>query len=241
MADIIEDLRRRMAPVSLGPVALMLWPSLANPAWNAATAARVFPGGLMVSVDPLRVTRKIASEQLAALKRRFLVDGLGELPSTAVAGLYTYRDMEDIARHGADWRATRLGQWLKACLEAGRPPLVRGATITTEAEIAAYYNGYLSMFESMRANGYRYEGADHMCFGITAEGGVTLIRRGTHRIAAAQILALPSVTGRVTHIDRRFAEAAVRRHRGLAVADAIRRAVEEATAPGAPGWGVAPA
>ena len=132
MANLIAETRRRMAPVSLG-----IWPSLANPAWRWSGATRLFGNRLHVSVDPARVTRKLGAPQFAGLRRAFLVDGLDGLPTDSVAGLYTYRDMEDVARHGADWRATRLGQWLKASIDAGRPPLVRGARVTNEAEIEA--------------------------------------------------------------------------------------------------------
>jgi len=216
MGDLMEDLRRRVAPVSL-----RLWPGLGNPAWNSIGAARLFGDRLKIAVDPLRVTRKIDGESAPVLRDKFLVDGLDALPATPVSGLYTHRDMEDIARYGADWRATRIGQWLLACLAAGRPPFVRGAFITNEAEIEAYYRGYLTMFESMRANGYRYEGDDHMCFGIGATGDVVLVRRGTHRLAAAQILSVPKVEGRITHIDRAFAERAVRDFPRARVPDAI--------------------
>jgi len=225
MTDLVEDIRRRMAPVSL-----RLWPGLGNPAWNSVGARRLFGDRLKIAVDPRRVARKIDSDSAAGLRGAFLVTGLDGLPATPVSALYTYRDMEDIARHGADWRATRLGKWLLACLAAGRPPYVRGAFITNEAEIEAYYRGYLTMFESMRENGYRYDGADHMCFGLGAEGGLVLVRRGTHRIAAAHILGLPQVTGIVTKIDRRFAEAAVRKAPRLSVTDAIVSGVQQAVA-----------
>jgi hypothetical protein len=69
-----------------------------------------------------------------------------------------------------------------------------------------------------------------MCFGIAAGGEVLLVRRGTHRLAAAQILGLAGVTGRVTHLDRRFAEQAQRRFAALPLVEAIRRAVAEAAA-----------
>ena len=227
MADLIEDLRRRMAPVSL-----RIWPSLANPAWKSAGAAKLFGDRLKVVLDPRRVTAKIETEAAAGLKRVFLVDGLDRLPTAAVSALYTYRDMEDIARFGADWRSTRLGQWLLACLAAGRPPFVRGAFITNEAEIETYYRGYLTMFESMRNDGYRYEGDDHMCFGIGAKGGLVLVRRGTHRLAAAHILGLTEVTGRVTQIDRRFAETACRQASSVprTIPEAILQAVRQAVA-----------
>jgi hypothetical protein len=107
---------------------------------------------------------------------------------------------------------------------------VRGAIITTEAEIEAYYRGYLTMYESMRDHGYRYEGDDHMCFGIGAGGEVVLVRRGTHRLAAAHILKLQQVTGRVTQIDRAFAEAARRQAPGLSVPEALLAGIRKATA-----------
>jgi hypothetical protein len=223
MARFIVETRRRLAPVSLG-----FWPSLANPAWRSSGAMRLFGSRLQVSIDPARVSRKLSPLRLPELRGSFLVDGLDGLPNDPVTGLYTYRDMEDIARHGADWRATRIGQWLKAAIEAGRPPRVRGALVIDEAEIEAYYRGYLTMFESMCAIGYRYEGNDHMCFGIGAAGDVILIRRGTHRLAAAQILAVPIVTGRITHIDRAFAARAVRDFSSLRIPDAIASAVTAA-------------
>jgi len=216
MAHFITDTRRRLAPVLLG-----IWPSLANPAWRSSGAMRLFGDRLRVSIDPARVTQKLGAGRLSGLRGSFLVGGLDRLPTDPVTGLYTYRDMEDIARHGADWRATRLGQWLKAAIDAGRPPPVRGALVTNEAEIEAYYRTYLTMFESMRATGYRYEGNDDMCFGIGAKGDVILIRRGTHRLAAAQILSVPKVDGQITHIDRVFAERAVRDFPRQRVPDAI--------------------
>jgi len=225
MPGLMEDFRRRTAPVSL-----RLWPSLANPAWNSVGAKRLFGDRLQIAVDPRRVTRKVDADSAAKLRPRFLVAGLDTLPTTPVSALYTYRDMEDIARHGSDWRATRLGQWLLACLAAGRPPRVRGSIITNEVEIEAYYRGYLTMFESMRDHGYRYEGNDHMCFGVGAEGSLVLVRRGTHRLAAAHILGLKQMIGRVTQIDRRFAETARRQAPDLSVPDAILRAVQQATA-----------
>jgi hypothetical protein len=188
----------------------------------------LFGDRLKVAIDPARVTRKIDSEAGQTLRGRFLVDGLDALTTTPLSALYTHRDMEDIARYGADWRATRLGQWLLACLAAGRPPLVRGRLITNEAEIEAYYRGYLTMFESMRDNGYRYDGDDHMCFGIGAEGGFVLVRRGTHRLTAAHILGMKQVTGLVTKIDRRFAEAARAKAPSLAVPEAILKGVQGA-------------
>jgi hypothetical protein len=225
MGETLDNLRRRLAPVSLG-----IWPSLENPAWRSSGALRVFGDRLRLSVEPRRIRSKLKADVRWALRGAFMVDHLDLLPTEPVAALYTYRDMEDIARHGADWRATRLGQWLLAAIAAGRPPTVRGAVVTSDSEIEAYYRVYLTMFESMRAEGYRYEGDDHMCFGLGAAGDVILIRRGTHRLAAAQLLGVPEVQGFVTHIDRAFAERAVRDHPRRGVADAIVSAAKTAVA-----------
>jgi hypothetical protein len=223
MAAPIADFQRRVALASL-----RLWPALANPAWNSIGARRLFEGRLKVEIDPGRVLRKLNGEAARGLRGAFLVTGLDALPTTPVSALYTYRDMEDIARHGTDWRSTRMVQWLLACLAAGRPPVVRGAVVTSEAEIEAYYRGYLTMFESMRDLGYRYDGDDHMCFGVGADGNFVLVRRGTHRLAAAHILGLKQVTGLVTRIDRRFAETARAQAPDLSVPDAILRGVQDA-------------
>jgi hypothetical protein len=225
MAQFAAQIRRRLAPVSLA-----VWPSLTNPAWRSSGAKRVFGDRLRISVNPARIARKVTSAQASKIKGAFLVDGLDALPAEAVTALYTYRDMEDIARHGADWRATRIGQWLKAAIASGRPPLVRGARVTNDAEIEAYYKVYLTMFESMRATGYHYEGDDHMCFGIGAKGDVILMRRGTHRLAAAQILSVPKVEGRITHVDRAFAERAVRDFPRERIPEAIVSALSAVTA-----------
>lgn len=223
MGDLLEDLRRRLAPVSL-----RLWPGLGNPAWNSAGARHVFGERLQIELDPGRVLRKVTSDAAGRLRGAFLVSGLDALPTTPVSALYTFRDMEDIARYGADWRSTRIGQWLLASLAAGRPPLVRGALVTNEAQIEAYYRGYLTMFESMRDRGYRYDGTDHMCFGIGASGDFVLVRRGTHRLAAAHILGLKQVNGIVTKIDRRFAAAARAKSPDLSVPEAILCGVQDA-------------
>jgi hypothetical protein len=57
-----------------------------------------------------------------------------------------------------------------------------------------------------------------------------LVRRGTHRLAAAHILGVKQVTGLVTKVDRRFAEAARRNAPNLSVPEAILRGVQDAAA-----------
>jgi hypothetical protein len=201
-----EGIRRRLAPLSL-----RVWPSITNRAWELAEVAEGMLGAeLHVHVAPMRIKRKLTARAVRSIKDRFLVTGLGERPSDPLNSLYTFMDMSDIAEFGADFPKTRLYQWLKASWLAGRPVEGRGRIFNSEAEISDYCSVYLDMYNSMKRDGYRYSGDDDICLGIAADGEIVHVRRGTHRMAAAQILELPSVSARITHVDRawvgRFAE-----------------------------------
>ncbi len=171
---------------------LRLWP---------AALRRALDRDLRLRVAPQRVKRKLAPAIMRDLRGRFLVADLGRLPSDAIAAHYTYADMTEIARHGEDHGATRLYRWFRASLEAGRPVLSRGTLYDEDAKIVAYYRRYLDLYRDMAKNGYRYAGPDEIAFGIAADGEILHVRRGSHRLAAAQILDLPWVEGRIVHID----------------------------------------
>jgi hypothetical protein len=214
---------------ALAPVSLKVWPSLDNPAWDDSVIARKRLGGILrVTVDPKHVRRKLAASAVAPIKDRFLIAGLGELASEPIQDLYTYMDMADIARYGDDLAKTRLYQWLKASWAAGRAVHGRGQVFNTEEGILAYCRTYLDLYRSMQRDGYRYSGDDEICLGIAGGGEIVHIRRGTHRMAAAQILELPSVSARITHVDRNFAQAAVKAAGGN-VRKGLKQAIEAAT------------
>lgn len=213
---------------ALAPIAIRLWPGLGNPAWSYADAATAALGGaLQVSVNPKRVLRKLAAPAVAPIKDRFLVPALGSLPSERIEDLYTYMDMADIARYGDDLPSTRLYKWLQASRSAGRPVAGRGQVFDSDSSIDAYCRVYLELYRSMQRDGYRYSGDDEICLGIGEDGEIIHVRRGTHRMAAAQILELPSVSARITHIDLAFAQRAVAV--GGDVPGALIRAIKEAT------------
>ena len=198
-----------MIPDWAVPAALRLWPSVDNPVWRDRRAsARALGPSLAVRVAPRRIRRKVDPQAVVAIKEGFLIDGLSQLPTQDIRNHYTYLDMADVARHGEDMAATRLYRWLKASWEAGRPVSGRGQVFDSEERIAAYYRTYLDLHRSLQRDGYRYVGTDEICLGIGGDGEILHVRRGTHRLAAAQILELPSVSGRITHIDRAFAERA---------------------------------
>ncbi len=163
-------------------------------------------------VDPRQVLGKVGQRTVAGLKRRFLVPRLAAREMRAIADLPTYRDVEDFAAHGEDYRATRLYRWLKQAAEQGAPIDARGTLCDTEQRMLEYYFTYLDLFRSLQQRGYAYRGKDEICFGITAEGGIVHMRRGTHRLACAHFLALPFVTGYVTHVDPAWMESARRRN-----------------------------
>ncbi len=182
--------------------ALSLAPGDWNPAWQCGDAIRSSLGeGARIAVDPRKVGGKISAQVMARLKRYFLVAGLGKRDLQPIAALHTYRDIEDFAAHGDDYRATRLFQGLKRAAAEGRPIEARGIVCDTEDKMLDYYRTYLDLFRSLRQHGYAYRGDDEICFGVTASGGIIHMRRGTHRLAAAHFLGLPFVTGYVTHAD----------------------------------------
>ncbi len=202
MGKFRERIRRGLSSFSIG-----IWPSINNSAWQLTEIAESALGPILqVVVSPMQIRRKLAAEAVASIKGRFLVTGLGNLPSQAIENLYTYADMADIARFGDDFQKTRLYQWLKASAAAGRPVEGRGRVFDSDAEVDAYCRTYLDLFRSMERHGYRYSGDDEICIGIAADGEIVHVRRGTHRLAAAQILELPSVSARITHIDRTWAK-----------------------------------
>jgi hypothetical protein len=224
--SIIGEIYRR----HLAPVLIRVWPSTANPAWRLAAARKAFGATLGVKIAPSRVAHKLAPAAMRQLKGAFLVEGLGALPMDPIDRLYTHQDMVEIAHHREDFRATRVYHWFRASIDAGRPVLARGVVVDSDDKIERYYRMYLSMLQSMETNGYDFSGDDEMCFGVTATGDFVLIRRGTHRLATAQILGLPAVSGVVTHVDVEFAGKCRRDFSDMTLAAAIARGIQDAAA-----------
>jgi hypothetical protein len=200
-------------PASIGPrlvrAALSVAPGTWNPAWQFGDIIRAELGSAArIAVDPRQVQGKIGARTMAGLKRRFLVPRLAGREARPIAELATYRDIEDYAAHGDDYRATRLFRWLKQSAEEGTPVRARGIVCDTEERMLDYYFTYLDLFRSLQQRGYAYHGEDEICFGVTASGGIVHMRRGTHRLAAAHFLGLPFVTGYVTHVDPAWMQAA---------------------------------
>ena len=195
--------------------ALSVAPGVWNPAWRYGDVIRAELGAAArIAVDPRAVLGKIGLRTMNGLKRRFLVSQLGVSGFRPIAELPTYRDVEDFAAHGDDYRATHLYRWLKQSADEGMPVNARGVMCDTEERMRDYYFTYLDLFRSLQQRGYAYRGEDEICFGVTAEGGIVHMRRGTHRLASAHFLKLPLVTGLVTHADPAWVEQAVRRNGG---------------------------
>ncbi|MBL9034577.1 MAG: hypothetical protein JNN33_07435 [Rhodospirillaceae bacterium] len=205
---------------------LALAPAAWNPAWRCGEAIRAALGeGARIAVDPRRVIGKLAAGEMAPLKTHFLVPGLAGRQLTPIRELHTYRDVEDFAAHGDDYAATRLFRWLQQAAAEGRPINARGVTCDSEDKMLDYYRTYLDLFRRLQRDGYRYTGPDEICFGIGAGSEVVHMRRGTHRLASAHFLGLPSVTGYVTHADPAWVAACRVRHGGgpvAAIAAALR-------------------
>lgn len=181
---------------------LSLAPAAWNPAWQRGESIRAALGErARIAVDPRAVLGKVPAARMNDIKQRFLVPDLANCGLTAMLDLHTYRDVEDFAQFGDDYRASRLFQWLQRSAAAGEPVTARGVVCDTEAKMLDYYRTYLELFRSLQRDGYRYSGPDEICFGMAAGGSIVHMRRGTHRLVSAYFLGLPSVTGYVTHAD----------------------------------------
>ncbi|HEX6118221.1 MAG TPA: hypothetical protein VFZ03_02145 [Dongiaceae bacterium] len=210
MSDAPTSVAARMVRAALSAA-----PGAWNPAWRYGDLIRTGLGErARIAIDPRQVQGKIGTRTMAGLKRRFLVPKLAFLEVRPIPELPTYRDIEDYAAHGDDYRATRLFRWLKQSAEEGMPVNARGILCDTEERMLNYYFTYLDLFRSLQQRGYAYRGEDEICFGMTADGRIVHMRRGTHRLAAAHFLGLPFVTGCVTHADPAWVAAAQARSRG---------------------------
>jgi hypothetical protein len=217
----------KMMGTRLVGAALSVAPGAWNPAWRYGDLIRAELGSAArIAVDPRQLLGKIGMRTMGGLKRRFLVPRLASRELRPIAELPTYRDVEDYAAHGDDYRSTRLYRWLKQSADDGTPVNARGVVCDTEQRMLDHYFTYLELFRSLQQRGYAYNGEDEIAFGVTADGGIVHMRRGTHRLASAHFLGLPFVTGYVTHVDPAWVEAARRRNGGgplAAVALSLRR------------------
>jgi hypothetical protein len=203
-----HTIRRRLIRAALAVV-----PGAWNPAWRYGDAIRAELGSAArISIDPRQVRGKIGLRTMNSLKPRFLAPRLDSAEVRAIDRLPTYRDVEDFAAHGDDYRATRLYSWLKQEADKGAPVIARGTVCDTEQSMLDYYFTYLDLFRSLQQRGYDYRGEDEICFGVAANGGIVHMRRGTHRLASAHFLGLPAVTGLITHVDPVWVSEALRRH-----------------------------
>jgi hypothetical protein len=118
--------------------ALTLAPKAWNPAWRYGDVIRIELGAAAhIAVDPQQVLGKIGARAMARLKRRFLVPRLANCNVTPIAELPTYRDIQDYAAHGEDFRATRLYRWLQQSADEGKPINARGVICDTEERMLA--------------------------------------------------------------------------------------------------------
>ncbi len=164
-------------------------------------------------------------------RRAFWFPDSDALPTTPVSALYTYRDMEDIARHGADWRSTRLGQWLLACLAAGRPPVVRGAAHhhrSRDRGLLPWLSGDVREHARRTAIATR---APTTCASASAPAAISCWCGAGRTAWPRRIFSgLKQVSGLVTRLDRRFAEAARAKAPESRVPEAILRGIQDAAA-----------
>lgn len=165
-------------------------------------------------VDPRRVTRHYLRRSRWE-KLRF---GLVALmpPSLSQGGAWDRRTIpcEDHPTHrlltelyAADlvMEHTSLYGRLMEAARTGRPVQRRGEVLSDEAAIRRFLAGYVRLFESMRAAGYRAGASkDEPGVAIGRDGEVIKVANGNHRFAIARLFGLAPIPVDVHYVHRRW-------------------------------------
>ena len=185
-------------------------------------------------IDPGGVERRYL-RRTSAEKLRFWLSGL--LPPKMLHGGDWDRRLGSRAAHPTEalledlYRAdgvperTDLYARLLQAAQAGQPRRRRGTVLADEATIQAFFVDYVSLFERMRAEGYRRGvGKDEPGVAIARDGEIVKTANGNHRFAIARLLGLAPIPVEVHFIHPRWYQATP------AGPDRMRRAVARAIA-----------
>lgn len=193
-------------------------------------AQRYFGSALIVDVDPNRLRLQLRSRVRGSagpvrLTPQFLDGSDWTAELDPIPEQNTAREMAELVRFGADFRAMPTYAALVAQAEAGKPADKNGVVLATEPLIIAYFEHYLRLVDIIRDKGVlkradlppslkqeadspvRAAGRENSerdaGAAITADGELVRFESGRHRTAIAQALGLRSmpVEVRLVHID----------------------------------------
>lgn len=174
--------------------------------------------GLVIMVDPRAITmyapvgslrgkvekKKPAARLVNMIHRRNLVLPTGWIMETRpFSALPASVFLSELWAAQGDYTQTARYRDIMADLDAGR--IVRmeskGYTITSTSDAARYFEDYVALLRSMAAEGYvAGRAVDDMLVMVGRDRKLVKESRGRHRFAAAQVVGVPSVPVRISHI-----------------------------------------
>ncbi len=139
----------------------------------------------------------------------------------------TYRFLSELQQADLDWRQVERYREFRRRIEAGgvvHLPSKR-RRMATVADLDPYFREYADLLRSMARDGYVAASArDRIMILIDGDGGILKETKGRHRLAAAQIVGVPSVPVRISHVHADW----VALQPGATPAERVRLAIQRA-------------
>jgi len=150
--------------------------------------------------------RVTSAPAYALWRKRLVFGGNWDLATAEVRTLRQSRWTADLARHEADYRASKWYRKARAALE--RDGVYRHKTLTARslgALEALFETDFLPLLDSMRRAGYQPRGDDWPLGVIDRQGRVLKSEKGRHRFAAALATGVTRFPLQIAAIHRHWA------------------------------------
>lgn len=148
-----------------------------------------------------RVWRKNPLYRWVAARAPLLLPGDWDIEAQPFRQMPTYAFLADLQACAFDYRRTAYYQQLLGELRAGRVRAYKALQLDSEEALERLFQGYVQVFRSMSADGYRPEKAvDAICVMVGRDGRLIKEEKGRHRLAIAQLVGVPKVPVLIRHI-----------------------------------------
>jgi len=112
-----------------------------------------------------------------------------------------YAFLADLKACAFDYRCTDFYRVLLADLRAGKQRSYKSLLLNSELAIDQLLEGYVRVFKSIAADGYKADKAvDPICVMVARDGRLIKEEKGRHRLAIAQLVGIQQVPVLVRHI-----------------------------------------
>jgi hypothetical protein len=148
-----------------------------------------------------RLWRKNPLYRWIAARAPLLLSGDWDREAQPFRQMPTYVFLADLQACAFEYRRTAYFQQLLNDLHAGRGRSYKGLKLDSEQALDRLFEGYVRVFRSMAAEGYRADlAADAICVMVGRDGRLIKEEKGRHRLAIAQLVGVPRVPVLVRHI-----------------------------------------